>query len=102
MKIDRDGVTLSTGKHVYAHQRLISIPIIEQADDDPFEFGGGYDGGFAVHSPQTNTEESAGWMLTPSEGIEICDAMILAWRRRRKLLVAMKKKPRREARLSTA
>jgi len=91
LKIDRDGFFLSTGRHIRANHRLVSIPIVECYSDDQLEFGEGYDGGFEVHDPKRHTKESAKEMLTPSEGIEVCDAMIAAWKRRKATLKAMVK-----------
>ena len=86
IRADRDGFTLSTGREVYANCRLVGIPIVEQEGDDPCEFAEGYDGNFSVHNPVRHTDESAEYMLTVAEGLEVCDAMIEAWKRRKKAL----------------
>lgn len=85
-----DGFKLSTGREVYANQRLVSIPIVEEEGDDPLQFGEGYDGHFSVADPKNRDyygEVGVTWLLSPAEGIEVCDAMIEAWiKRRTKLL----------------
>ena len=86
IRADQDGFILSAGKSVYANQRLVSIPILELPDDDPLAFGEGYDGGIGVSKSGSGRND-----LSFSEGIEMCDAMIKSWKKRRAKLVKLSK-----------
>lgn len=92
MTRDEDHYILSTGRKIYANCGFIGIPAIADSNDDPTKFSEGYDGHIHLFSfdrklrQWQKDEQKIEWLLTHDEGIEICDAMIQAWKQRRKVI----------------
>lgn len=89
MTRDKDGYTLTSGRHVYANCGFIGIPAIHDDKDNIWGFSEGYDGTISLANPEHveyYKEQGLDYLITPTEAVEICDTMIKAWKHRKKLI----------------
>lgn len=88
MQFKRDKFVLSTGKEICANNLIVGIGIDEDGSD-PYNFTEGYDGGFSMILPWMKRDEYSKRYLSKTEALEVCDAMIYAWKVRRKAIKAL-------------
>ena len=75
MKATRDGLTFSTGKHLYANRGIVGICLADDDEDRQSVFYG-YDGGINTPLDEYVSPEHR---MTPAECVELADEMLRRW-----------------------